>query len=517
MSEERAPLVDDGPVQQIVIVGGGTAGWLTAVFLDRALNAAGRAPCSITLIESSDIGTIGVGEATVPSIKNTFRFCGIDEDAWMRACNASFKLAIRFAGWRDAGGNDVYWHPFGPLPDVDGVPLSQFWHQRHLRGELGSYDKTCFRAVHLCEAGRAPKAAGERPYEGQVEYAYHLDAGLLATYLRQLGKSRGVRHVVDTVSTVAQAQDGSIGHLVTKQHGTLAGDLFIDCSGFSGLLINQTLGEPFISFSDVLLCDSAIAMPIPTDDKRFGIEPYTTARALTGGWAWRTPLYGRSGNGYVYSSPFLDRDCAETEFCHHLGPPSEGVEARHLRMRVGMTRNAWVKNCVSIGLSSGFIEPLESTGIWFIEMALYHLLYHFPTKRCDESVSAHYNGLMKKHYEQVRDFIVLHYLTTDRLDTPFWKANRENTAVPETLQPRLALWRSILPSHDRLADPGFFKDLSFVAILAGMRKLPKRSFSLLQHRDEDKAMQLFGQIQTAGERLTAELPDHYTYLTQLHD
>ncbi len=508
-------MAGDEPVQRIVIVGGGTAGWLSAVFLDRALNAAGGSRCSITLIESSDIGTIGVGEATVPSIKNTFRLCGIEENAWMRACNATFKLAIRFSGWRGADRDDVYWHPFGPLPDVDGLPLSQFWHQRHLQGDVGSYDKTCFRAVPVCEGRRAPKEVGDAQYEGAVEYAYHLDAGLLATYLKQLGKGRGVRHVVDTVSTVAQASDGSVTHLVTKEHGMLAGDLFIDCSGFSGLLINQTLGEPFISFSDALLCDSAIAMPIPTDDERFGIEPYTTARALSAGWAWRTPLYGRSGNGYVYSSAFVDRDRAETEFRRHLGTASDGVEARHLRMRVGRTRRSWVKNCLSIGLSSGFIEPLESTGIWFIEMALYHLLYHFPTKRCDESVIAHYNGLMKKHYEQVRDFIVLHYLTTDRQDTPFWRANRENTALPDSLQANLALWRSILPSHDRLEDRGFFKDLSFVAILAGMRKLPHKSFSLLHHRDEAKAIQLFGQIRSDAERLTGELPDHYTYLTQL--
>jgi len=503
----------DDSVERIIVIGGGTAGWLSAVFLAKALDA-GPGRCSITLVESSDIGTIGVGEATVPSLKNTFAFCGVDEADWMRRCNASFKNAIKFVDW--AGPGRVFWHPFGPQPSVGGLPLGHHWLRRRLQDGAPPYAKACFPAVELCESKRAPKTDSDEPYQGQVDYAYHLDAGLLATYLKQLGKSRGVRHVVDTVEHVVQAPDGKIDHVVTGRNGNVHGDLFIDCSGFRGLLINQTLGEPFIPFSDVLLCDRAIAMPIPTDDRRLGIEPYTTSTALSAGWAWRTPLYGRSGNGYVYSSAFISKDDAEREFRRYLGPAAAAVQARHLSMRVGRTRNAWVRNCVSIGLSSGFIEPLESTGIWFIELALYNLLYHFPTKDCDERVAAHFNEVMRVNYEQVRDFITLHYCTTKRNDTPFWRANRNHAALPESLRRGLDLWRSALPAYDRFVDPGFFKDYSFVCILDGMGWLPARSFPLLDHRDGADGEAALRAIRERSERLVRLLPDHYAYLAHLH-
>lgn len=512
------------PVENVVIVGGGTAGWLSAVFLARALDGGTTRTACITLVESSDIGTIGVGEATLPSLKNTLAFCGLDETEWMRACNASFKLAIKFVDWTP---QRVFWHPFGPQPSVGGLPVSHHWLRRRLRGWPTSFADACFPAVALCEAKRAPKAmdgappgagsevTGAPPYTGEVDYAYHVDAGLLAEYLKHVGRSRGVKHVVDRVTEVVRHPDGRIAAVRTEKSGDLVGDLFLDCSGFAGLLVNKTLHEPFVSFDDVLLCDSAIAMPIPTDDARDDIEPYTTSTALEAGWVWRTPLYGRSGNGYVYSSAFASPEAAEQEFRRHLGPAAEGRTARHLRMRVGRTRHTWVENCVSVGLSSGFIEPLESTGIWFIELALYNLMWHFPGRRPDPAVVAHFNEVMQRNYEQVRDFLVLHYCLTRRQDTEFWRANGA-TRPPESLARGLRLWEATLPAFDRLVDPGLFKDLSFVSILDGMGRLPRQEFPLLHHRGDAAGDAVLAQLRARGEELAGSLPRHYDYLARMH-
>jgi tryptophan halogenase len=502
-------------IEHIVIVGGGTAGWLSAVCLNRVLSRTSETPCRITLIESSDIGTIGVGEATVVSIKNTFRLCDIDETDWMLKCNASFKMAIKFVGWSGGGGDEIYWHTFGPLPSLNGLPLSHFWLKRKLRGDPQPFASSCFSAVTLCEARKAPKLGDEKPYEGKEEYAYHLDAGLLAEYLKRLGKSRGVEQIVDNVLDVVLDERGYVSHLRTAKHGDLHGDLFIDCSGFRGLLVNEALKEPFVSFSDALLCDSAIAIPIPTDDETHGINPYTTATALRSGWVWHTPLFGRSGNGYVYSSACADKGAAETELRQHLGPGAERIEARHIRMRVGRTRNSWVKNCVGIGLAGGFIEPLESTGIWFIELALYNLVVNFPDKTFNPNVIQKFNSIMRKYYEQIRDFVVLHYCLTNREDTEFWRANKHNPAIPETLKANLELWSAMLPGHEKLDDPGFFKDYSYASIMAGLGRVPERGWPLLDHRDEAEVEPVFAGVRSKSDRLKRSLPDHYRYLAGL--
>lgn len=501
-----------GRIEHVVIVGGGTAGWLSAVFLNRLLAREGG--CRITLIESSALGTLGVGEATIPTLRRTFALCGIDETDWMVRCNASFKLAIRFVNWTGLPHRPVYWHPFGSLPTADGLSLTQHWLARRLGGDPTPLDRACASVLPACEARLAPKQGGEPEYEGQVTYAYHLDAGRLASYLASLGRARGVEHVVDEVTGVSLDGRGFVRALHTARHGDLGGDLFLDCSGFAGLLINRALGEPFVSYADELPCDRAVALPLPTDDAREGIRPYTTATALGSGWVWNTPLFGRSGNGYVYSSAFLTPEEAEREFRAHLGPASEGVEARHLRMRVGHTRRPWVGNCVAIGLAGGFVEPLESTGIWFIELGLYNLLLNFPDKRFAPAVAEQYNRVMARYYEHVRDFIVLHYCLTRREDTPFWRANRERR-VPDSLRGQLDLWRELLPNHQKLEEWGLFKDVNYAYILAGMERLPAHPLPLLTYGGDRAAQEAFAGVRREAGRLRAVLPDHYRYLLGL--
>jgi tryptophan halogenase len=507
-------------IENIIIVGGGTAGWLAATYLNKYLNK-GSDRCRITLIESSDIPTVGVGESTIPTLPRTFRLLGISEVDWMLQCHATFKLAIKFVNWSGLPGKDVFWHPFGALPHSKqtGIPLSYYWQKRKLEGNSEPFDRSCFEAVSLCDLKKSPKDDSDPQYAYKIEYAYHLDAGLLAVYLKNKSKSEGVNHVVDNVLDVALDERGFISHLITEKHGNLYGDLFIDCSGFRGRLINQALQEPFISYSDSLLCDSAIAMPVsydpddPYDENNGGINPYTTATALSSGWVWNTPLVGRSGNGYVYSSNFISKADAEAEFRQHLGKKSEGIEARHLKMRIGKNRNAWVKNCVSIGLSSGFIEPLESTGIYLIEVGLIHLIHNFPNKSFHPNVIKNYNQNLTDHYEEIRDFIVMHYCLTQREDSPFWRANKYNLTIPDSLKEKLELWQEMWPDSSQEWGK-LFPSYSYMCILSGMGCYPQESLPILAYQDNNSE-QDFLEIEKKAETLKITLPDHVDYLKQL--
>jgi tryptophan halogenase len=283
-------------------------------------------------------------------------------------------------------------------------------------------------------------------------------------------------------------------------------------------LINQTLQEPFIFFKDALFCDRAIAMNIPTDDARCGINPYTTSTALQAGWVWHTPLFGRSGNGYVYCSDFISPTAAEAEFRAYLGDVAVDLEVRHIEMRTGHHRQLWVNNCVSLGLAGGFVEPLESTGIFLIEMALHHLVQNFPDKQFQSALINRYNRLMTYYYEEVRDFLVLHYCTTRRVDTPFWQVNHHHAAIPPSLQHRLAQWRTVLPNAEDALEFGPMRDFlpyACTSILAGTEYLPDQPLPLLAYQS-DQATQTLTAIQTKADHLTQTLPDHYEYLRQLH-
>jgi hypothetical protein len=505
------------PIENIVIVGGGTAGWLSALYLATFLHpdtANCEPKCQITVIESPEIATVGVGEATIQNIRYTFKSLGLDEEEWMTKCNATFKVAIKFVGWHS--GNDVFWHPFGDLPAINGISL----HNYFINQQNYHPDSFNFQSFHpevpLCLANKSPKTGLEADYEGKVGYAYQLDAGLLANYLKEKAIAKGVIYIPDTVQDVLVAENGNISHLQTYENGELFGDLFIDCSGFRGLLINQALQEPFISYSDSLFCDRAIAMQIPTNDAKDGINPYTTATAMQAGWTWKIPLFGRTGNGYVYSSAFLSTEAAEQEFRQHLGEVATNLPAKHIKIRVGKTRNSWVKNCVSIGLSGGFIEPLESTGIYLIEVGIKHLLQHLPDKRCQPLLRERYNRLMTKYYEDIRDFIVLHYCTTQREDTEFWKANKYNQHIPDSLRDKLELFKVMFPNFDLFEKPLLFEDYSYFCILSGMKFVPKYCLPVLEHLDRKKADKLIQTRQVEAGRLQKNMPDQYEYLVKLH-
>jgi flavin-dependent dehydrogenase len=515
--------------KRVVIVGGGSSGWMTAAYLGKALQ-----DVDITLVESPAVPIIGVGEATFSTVKLFFDFLELEESDWMPACNASYKLAIKFIDWKGDGGH--FYHPFQRYEVVDGYNLGEWWLQTKQHEE--AFDEACFLTPALCEARRSPRFLDGTVFDDKVQdrfarpaadgnstlahhrlqypFAYHFDAALLARFLRDYAMARGVRQVVDNVDDVILAEDGSIAAVQTHQHGALAGDLFVDCTGFRGLLVNRALDEPFVSFGGELLCDRAVALRVPLDDRaQRSMEPFTTARAMPAGWIWTIPLYGRIGTGHVYSSAFLAPEEAERQLRAQVGARARDVEANHIRMRIGRCRNSWVRNCVAIGLASGFVEPLESTGIFFIQHGIEALVRHFPGDTIEPEAVRSYNRQVAGCIDGVRDFLVLHYWAAARADTDFWRAAKQ-VALPEVLAERLPLWAKRLPDG-RNINPQFhgFEAYSYSVMLLGLTNRPPASLPVLSHLDPSHALAAFRNLRSRAESLRGALPSVYEYLTHM--
>jgi tryptophan 7-halogenase len=497
----------DNRIKDILIVGGGTAGWMTAALLNRFLPPG---KCRITLVESADVGIIGVGEATVPPLVRYLRSLGIDEDEFMVATHASYKLGIKFINWRN--GDDALWHPFGPIGGtIDHTQIFHFWLKELREGrESGSYYDYSLQAL-LSEKHKAPRSLRQSTKIIEMgSYAYHLDAKEFAGFLARLCVKRGVRHVIDNVRGVEQDERGFLRHVLTEKHGPLAADLFIDCTGFAGLLIEKKLGDPYISWSDYLFCDRAWALPQDYDAK---MAPYTQSTALKSGWEWRIPLSHRVGSGYVFSSRFISDEAAAQELLAHNNLDADKAEPRLLRMRVGRRTNFWIKNCLSVGLASGFLEPLESTGIYLIQKSASLLLDLFPDKAFDEVLVRHYNTMMGKAYDEVRDFIILHYVLTEREDTEFWKANRR-IALPDSLAATLDLYEQT--GVVNWENHSLFGETSFLAIAAGFGRLPKRHLPRADYSNEIKAREILARMKEGNAQLAQTLPDHGDFIRELN-
>jgi len=507
----------DNRVKRILVLGGGTAGWMTACFLNRSLRSADGQTVEITLVESRDIGIIGVGEATLANIKRMMTAMDVNEFDFMRCCDASFKNAIRFEGF--CRKDEPFWHPFTQLTHVNRYSMANLWLGAHREGFQQSYAEAVTPDPVMCDRFRAPRTAEHEPYHGLLNYAYHIDTVKLGRYLRDLAKSRGVHHVIDTVVDVAQDENGNVVNVTTKEHGDLAADFFIDCTGFLGLLINKTLGEPFESYNDVLFNDRAVAMRVPYAEGDTNIPPFTGCYAQDAGWIWKIPLFGRLGTGHVYASDFMSPEDAEQRLRDFIGPQAEGCEANHIRMRIGRTRNAWSKNVCSVGLSGGFIEPLESTGIYLAELGLTLLAEHFPTKDNMATMSRAYNRHMASLYEEIRDFICMHYCLTEREDTDYWRACRNHPAVPESLQERLALWSERLPIENDLGyttDVPAFSAVSYIYICFGMNHAPKSGFSSDAQYDRRFAEAVFADRHRSTQQVLQTAPDHRALLSRIH-
>lgn len=457
------------PVKRIIIVGGGTAGWMSALILAHTLR---QHPCEITLLESAEVGVIGVGEGSTPILKKFFDTLGIAESEWMPECNASFKTGIRFVGWSGRAEYASYFHPFASPLDQYTMPTLVHQLESRLQGQSAhTLPDDYFLSACLAANNLAPLPAEQFPF--YPTYGYHFDAVLLGRFLKRKAQSRGIRHTMCHISRVIQNESGEIKALQTDQGELMSADLYVDCSGFQGILIDKALKTPFLSYREHLLNDAAIALPGPSQEV---IRPQTTATALKFGWAWHIPLQNRVGNGYVYSSRYTDQQQAEFELRQHLGLLDADLSARHLTMKVGRVAQHWHKNCLAVGLSQGFLEPLEATALYLMQMTLG--IFSLFLERGDLSPSAQqaFNQEINDYFDGHRNYIIAHYKTTARNDTAYWHDNARGLAtIPDSLKRLFEVWISgqdIQEELQRQHIARFYPASSWYALLAGMGLFP---------------------------------------------
>lgn len=492
-------------VRQIIIVGGGTAGWVTAAYLAKMLGADLPGGIAITLIESPDIGAIGVGEGTFPSIRKTLARLDIDERLLFTQAGATFKQGVRFDNW--IRGKDSYHHLFQPAHRPEGLDLLPYW----LLGEAGGQGWNAVGNVqaHVVDAMLGPKQARHDPYGGPLSYAYHFDAVAFAGVLRRHAIGQGVTHVADTVLDVRLAADGGIASLVTQAHGEMRADLYIDCSGFRAQLIGQALGMPFLSRRRELFVDRAVALQHPYADPLAPLSSSTVATAEKAGWMWDIGLRHRRGIGYVYSSDHCSDEEAARSLCRYAGVKEGDVTLRQLRFEAGYRPVQWHRNCVAIGLSAGFIEPLEATGIGFAESASLVLAAIFPWSGQMDVAAAQFNAAMQRRYANVVDFIKVHYCLTQRRDSDFWIDNVRPETVPDSLRERLERWRYRLPDFVDI-DYGHdtFIDENWRQVIYGMEFQTDLTARKQAFRHYDAARAAFATMATQVDRAKRLLPSH---------
>ncbi|KAA3622989.1 MAG: tryptophan 7-halogenase [Proteobacteria bacterium] len=491
-------------LRSVVIVGGGTAGWLSAAVLRAYLDALAL---DITVVESPDIPIIGVGEATVPPLVDLFRRIGISEERMMRACSATWKLGIRFDDWHGPGSS--YWHPFGIVGgSVDGLPFYYYWLRHRLATRATEFTDFSPNA-EVARRNRAPIAAhGRSEIIERGFYAWHLDAVRLATFLREICIDKGVRHVADEVVHVECGAAG-IESIVCRDAGTIEADLYLDCSGFSALLAEGALHDSWQDWSRLLLCDRAVTLPLAPDGN---YPPFTRARALDAGWAWTIPLYDRTGCGYVYSSRHIDDDEALDALTRHTGASRIAGEPRFLPMRVGRRLAFWRGNCVAVGLAAGFLEPLESTGIYFVQESLEQLLRYFPGRTMNPALIERYNERMANTFDDVRDFILLHYLLSGR-DGEFWTQAR-NVPPGDDLRAAITLHDATAMVEKPVAS--LFGAQSVQTILAGNGHLPEAAPPQARRVDLASIERILDEIRQRNDALAESLSDHDAVLQRLH-
>jgi len=498
-------------IRNVLVVGGGTAGWLAAGFLAKTLGTAGGG-IAVTLVESKEIGIIGVGEGTFPSIRGTLSILGIDEGRFIRECNATFKQGVRFNHWvRPPGtlGADHYFHPFSqPSQRPGGPELLPYW----LMGAAGPnvpFAAAATMQKHVADMSHGPKRITDADFMGPLNYAYHFDASAFAALLATHAQTLGVRRVEATVDQVKLDDMGAIASVVTREAGELTADLYIDCTGFRARLIGEALGSPFKNINDTLFVDRALAMQVPYDRPDAAIPSYTISTAHEAGWTWDIGLHERRGIGYVYSSRHTNDDRADQLLRQYIGPASDGREPRMLKLNVGYRETQWVKNCVSIGLSGGFLEPLESSGIGLIEAATYLVSYLFPYDGNLAPAAKLYNAQMKARYERIVDFVKMHYCLSQRTDNAFWIENAHASTIPESLREQLSMWRARAPHRlDFVTDIEMYPPSSWQYVLYGM-EFPTRQ---LAHRaalpDLAAAQREFQTIAQLSHHALADLPSH---------
>ncbi len=508
------------PIEEILIVGGGTAGWLAAAYLARRFDAARPGRVRITLIEASDIGIIGVGEGTFPTIKKLLMTLGATEAAFMAGCSAAFKQGIEFVNWARSpatAGRNRFYHPFN-LPEAtqSGIDLIPYW-LMGLAGDAPMADAVAIQNA-TCDAGRGPKRLAEKPWFGAMNYAYHFDAGRLATWLAEVGVALGVKRLIGTIDKVNLDENGAIASLTSREHGELTAGLYIDCTGFRGELIGKALGSPFKEVGEQIFVDRALALQVPYPRPDQPIATTTIATAHEAGWTWDIGLDNRRGVGYVYSSQHTDDARAEEILRGYIGAAAEGLSPRQLKFRLGYRERSWIGNCVAIGLSAGFLEPLESTGITMISLATEMLADTLPINGEAMAPAARaFNRALTERFDLAVDFLKLHYALSRRDDHPFWTDNARRESWSARLTDLVDLWRTRPPtSFDFTSTLDTFPPSSYKYVLYGMGVRTDMTGRGDEYPHADQARREFERIRQLAERAVEVLPDHRALLEQTY-
>ncbi|TLU67139.1 tryptophan 7-halogenase [Thalassotalea litorea] len=495
--------VTENPIKKFVIVGGGTAGWIAAATLSKSLQGSDT---EIELVESDEIGIIGVGEATIPPLLAILESLNIDLAEFIKATQSTFKWGIKFEDWNRLG--ESYFHPFGTLGrPIDGNDFYQCWLKSRAQGDNTPLMAHSPEAV-LSEHGKffLPFEARNTPLQA-AQYALHLDSGLVGKYLRTYAESLGVKRTEGMIECVQQHPDGAIKSVELKNGKQIGGDFFIDCSGFRGLLIGQTLGNGYEDWSEYLPCDRAVTLQTKGADE---ITPYTIAKAQKAGWTWRIPLQHRTGNGYVYCSKHIsDEEATETLLNHVEGEIL--TEPKVIPFTTGIRDKAWDKNCLALGLAQGFLEPLESTAIHLVSKTMAFFLRMLPDNMPNQVLINEFNRRVKADYEEIRDFLVLHYCLTERDDSPFWQYCKD-MPIPASLQQKIDFFNvagGLIPGTEVL-----FQATSWYAVFDGMGVVPSRYNPVLDAIDYPKLKMSMDKGKQAIVNIVQKQPTHRAFIEQ---
>ena len=506
-------------IKKIVVVGGGSAGWITAGLLASEHLANGNTGVSVTLIESPDVQTIGVGEGTWPTMRTTLQKIGIPETEFLKECSASFKQGTKFVGWHTGDADDDYYHPFSIPAGYPGVNLIPHWLQQK--------DKVSFvNAVtvqgQLCDRNLAPKQDNTPEYAHVANYAYHLDAGKFAELLKRHCTSKlGVQHFLDHVTAINGAIDGDIHSVSTAHTGDLEGDLFVDCTGFAALLLGEHYQVPYLDKKHILFNDSALAVQVPYADESSLIASQTISTAQSAGWIWDIGLSNRRGIGYTYSSNHTTDEEAEQALRNYVGRTNgmaaDSFEPRKIAFRPGHREKFWHRNCVAVGMAAGFLEPLEASALVLVELAARMISEELPANRgVMDIVAKRYNDKFLYRWDRIIDFLKMHYVLSTRSDSDYWVDNRHGESIPGSLQELLALWAYHVPGHNDFSQlDEVFSAASYQYVLCGMGFETRVRSSSRYSKNAEKAHHLFVENARKTSQLLNNLPSNRELLTKI--
>jgi flavin-dependent dehydrogenase len=507
-------------LKHVVIVGGGSAGWITAGRIAAMHNSKLAQGIRVTLIESPDVNIVGVGEGTWPTMRGTLQKMGVSETDFMRECDVSFKQGAKFAKWVTGDEDDFYYHPLVLPQGYFDIDLFKYWQESNQKKSFSN--AVCFQE-QLCEQGLAPKLITSPEYAAIANYAYHLNAGKFAEFLKSHCINKlGVEYISDHVGTINSTDTGDIASVNTKAHGDVSADLFVDCTGFSSLLIGKHFQVPFISKKDVLFIDTALAVQVPYEEGDDAIASHTISTAQDAGWIWDIGLPSRRGVGHVYSSRHTSQADAENELRAYLktsiGEKSQAIKFRKIDINPGIREKFWVNNCVAVGMSAGFLEPLEASALVMIELAATTISEQLPANReCMDIVAKNYNERFSYNWERTIDFLKLHYIASKREDTAFWRDNRDPATIPESLQALMTLWKHRSPSeYDFTHKREVFSAASYQYVLYGMDYIFSQNEDVINEAELKMSERMFAENKKITEKYLSALPTNRDLVAKVH-